>query len=294
MAVLSAGVLWGTLSPVGKRLGMLGTDMLTVGVLRAAIMTAGVGLFLAFCAPRFFIVNRKQICQIALMAGPCMVGIYAGFFFALQYLSVPMTIVLFFTHPLFTTVGSLVITRETPNRFQVAGALLTLTGVAVGVFPQEGSFLDYIHPVGLAWVLFAATGISLYSLFGRLSAQTGFVPQPTLFFYIQVFGLVWLFLIKTFWTGWEHPSLLSMQQVGWILYVGLIGSLLGYSLYFYSLRTIQASTASIASSIEIVTAFALSSIMLGQPPAFREMAGAFLIIMAIILVSRESVNPAVS
>lgn len=291
LAVLVAGILWGTLSPAGKRLGMLGTDMLTVGVLRAVIMTAGAGLFLAFRAPRFFKASWRQICQITLMAGPCMVGIYAGFFFALQYLSVPMTIVIFFTHPLLTTIGSLIITRETPNRYQVAGALLTLTGVAVGVFPSEGSLFISIHPIGLAWCLFAATGMSLYSLFGRLSAQTGFVPQPTLFFYLQVFGLMWLALIKTVGTGWGNLFLLSGEQIGWILYVGLIGSLLGYSIYFYSLRTIQASTASIVSSIEIVTAFALSAIMLGQPPVLKEIAGAFIIIMAIILVSQKTADP---
>ncbi|MDO9509343.1 MAG: DMT family transporter [Thermovirgaceae bacterium] len=291
LAVLTAGVLWGTLSPAGKRLGMLGTDMLTVGVLRAVIMTIGVGFFLALYAPRFFKVSGKQLFQIALIAGPCMVGIYAGFFFALQYLSVPMTIVLFFTHPLLTTIGSLVITRETPNRYQVSGALLTLAGVAIGVFPQEGSFLSSVHPVGLAWVMFAAVGMSLYSLFGRLSAQSGFVPQPTLFFYIQAFGLVWLSIVKTFGTGWGNILLLSLQQVGLILYVGLIGSLLGYSIYFYSLRTIQASTASIVSSIEIVTAFALSAIMFGQPPALQEMVGAMLIILAIVLVSRKKKNP---
>jgi len=288
LAILAAGVLWGTLSPAGKRLGMLGTDMLTVGFLRAVIMTFGVGCFLVFYNPRYFRLNRKQFFQIALLSGPCMVGIYAGFFFALQYLSVPMTLVIFFTHPLLTTLGSLIITREPPNRYQVAGALLTLVGVAVAVYPSEGSLFAAIHPVGLAWCLFSAVGISLLSLFGRLSAQTGFISQPSLFFYFQLFAVAWLALVKTLSTGWGDISTLTIPQVEWILYVGFIGSMFGYSLYFYSLRTIQASTASIVSSIEIVTAFFLSSIMFGQPPALREMAGAFLIIMAIILVSRTS------
>lgn len=292
LAVLTAGVLWGTLSPVGKRLGMLGTDMLTVGVLRAAIMSIGAGCLLFFFAPKYFRADRTQLVQIAVIAGPCMVGIYAGFFFALQYLSVPVTVVIFFTHPLLTSLGSLLITRETPDRYQIAGALLTLAGVTIGVFPAGGGLLGGIHPVGVAWCLFAALGMSLYSLFGRLSAQTGFVPQPTLFFYMQVFGLIWLAIVKSFGTGWGGFLNLSFLQVGWILYVGLVGSLLGYSIYFYSLRTIQASTASIVSSIEIVTAFSLSSILLGQPPSGREMAGAFLIIMAIILVSRSNVKAA--
>ncbi len=291
IGVLLSGVIWGTLSPAGKRLGMLGTDMLYVGFLRALVMTVGVGLFLRVCCPGKFRVRPGQLARIFLVAGPCIVGIYAGFFFALQYLSIPVTIVIFFTHPLLTTAGSLFITRETPDRYQVAGALLTLAGVSVGVLMSGASLSGSLNPTGLAWVLFASISMSLYSLFGRLSAQTGFVPQTTLFFYIQASGLLWLAAVKSVVSGWEGSFVLSGQQILLISYVALIGSLVGYSLYFYSLRTVQASTASIVSSIEIVTAFVLSSILLGQPPLVNEIAGAALIVLAIVLVGRSTGIP---
>jgi len=285
IAVLAAGIIWGTLSPAGKHLSLLGANMLTVAVLRAAFMTGGVGLFLLLRLPGRFRIGVGQLLQVALLAGPCMVGIYAGFFFALHYLSVPVAVVIFFTHPLLTVIGSLAITKEPPNRRQVAGALLTLAGVAVGVLTLEGGLSGAINPVGIAWCLFAAVGMALYSLFGRLSAQTGFISQPTLFFYLQVCGLAWLLLLKTFTIGWVDLSSITMAQMKWIMYVGLVGSMLGYSIYFFGLRTIPASTASIVSSIEIVTAFTLSALLLGQPPAPREVAGAALIILAIMLVS---------
>lgn len=291
IAVLAAGIIWGTLSPAGKHLSLLGANMLTVAVLRAAFMTGGVGLFLLVRLPDRFRVGGRQLLQVAILAGPCMVGIYAGFFFALHYLSVPVAIVIFFTHPLLTTIGSLAITKERPNRYQVTGALLTLAGVAVGVLTSEGGLSGAINPAGIAWCLFAALGMALYSLFGRLSAQTGFISQPTLFFYLQVFGLAWLMLLKTFTAGWGDLSSITAAQMVWIMYVGLVGSMLGYSIYFLGLRTIPASTASIVSSIEIVTAFALSALLLGQPPAPREIAGAVLIAGAIILVSGGRSEP---
>ncbi|HBG14844.1 MAG TPA: hypothetical protein DDW96_05950, partial [Synergistaceae bacterium] len=122
--------------------------------------------------------------------------------------------------------------------------------------------------------------MSLYSLFGRLSAQTGFIPQTTLFFYMQVFGLAWLSLLKTFTTGWGDMVFITAAQMVWILYVGLVGSMIGYSVYFYGLRTIQASTASIVSSIEIVTAFTLSAGLPGVAPTARGKAGAGLLTKA--------------
>lgn len=286
LAVLTAGVLWGTLSPAGKQLSLLGADMLTVAVLRAAFMAGGVALFLLVRMPHRFRVGGLQLFQVAILAGPCMVGIYAGFFFALQHLTVPVTIVIFFTHPLLTTIGSLAITKDRPNLRQVGGALLTLAGVAVGVLSSGGSFSGGIDPVGIAWCLFAALGMSLYSLFGRLSAQTGFISQTTLFFYLQFFGLCWLILLKTFAAGWGDLPSITTAQLLWIMYVGLGGGMLGYSIYFYGLRTLPASTASIVSSIEIVTAFTLSALLLRQPPTLREIAGAVLIVLAIVLVSR--------
>ena len=291
LAVLTAGVLWGTLSPAGKQLSLLGADMLTVAVLRAAFMAGGVALFLLARMPHRFRIGGRQLLQVAILAGPCMVGIYAGFFFALHHLSVPVTIVIFFTHPLLTTIGSLVITKDLPDRRQVAGALLTFVGVAVGVLSSEGSLSGGIDPVGIAWCLFAALGMSLYSLFGRLSAQTGFIPQATLFFYLQFFGLGWLFLLKTITAGWGDLPSITTAQLLWIMYVGLGGGMLGYSIYFYGLRTLPASTASIVSSIEIVTAFTLSAVLLGQPTASREVVGAVLIVLAIVLVSRGGTEP---
>ncbi|MEA3508107.1 MAG: DMT family transporter [Synergistota bacterium] len=285
LAILVAGVLWGTLSPAGKHLSNLGTDMLTVAFLRAVIMSCGVSAFLVFRLPSAFRVTRKQFLQLSVISGICIVGIYAGFFFALQYQSVPLTVVIFFTHPLLTALGALFITREKPSRYQVGGAMLTLLGVVVAVLPTGGGFSETIHPLGLFWCLFSALAMALYSLVGRLSSQTGFVSQPTLFCYVQIIAVAWLALIKTASTGWADLPALSMEQLGWILYIGLFASMFSYSMYFYSLRTIQAPTASVVSSIEIVTAFSLSALLLSRPPAPREIVGAVLIIMAIILAA---------
>ena len=161
-------------------------------------------------------------------------------------------------------------------------ALLTLAGVAVGVL-AGGSFRED-DPV-IAWCLFAALGMSCIP-FRETLAQTGFISQTTLFFYLQFFGLCWLILLKTFAAGWGDLPSITTAQLLWIMYVGLGGGMLGYSIYFYGLRTLPASTASIVSSIEIVTAFTLSALLLRQPPTLREIAGAVLIVLAIVLVSR--------
>jgi drug/metabolite transporter (DMT)-like permease len=76
-AILLAGILWGTMSPVGKALAGLGTDMFTV----------------------------------------------------------PLAVVIFFSHSLLTALGAAFVTRESPRPVHIAAAVLTLLGVAIAIFP---------------------------------------------------------------------------------------------------------------------------------------------------------------
>jgi len=290
--ILAAGVLWGTMSPAGKQLALLNTDMLTVAFLRTVLMTIPVALFLMFWKVELFRITRKQSLFLVVISGITICGIYAGYFFALQYLSVSMTIVIFFSHPLITAIGSALVTREPPTRFQLIAASLTVIGVgitAVNGF-TNGALFDIR---GLFWCIFSATAMALYSLMGRLSAKTGFVKQGTLFFYIQFFGIFWMVIIKSLTTGWADLPTLQWNQLIWIIHISLIGSLMGYSLYFIGLQKVTAATASIVSCIEIVTAMSLSAIFLHQPPLPREILGGIFIIMAILMVSRKRARPSI-
>lgn len=286
LLILVAGVLWGTMGPAGKQLAILDTNMLTVAFLRTVLMSAGIGLYLFVKRRDLFALSLKQTLILLVLSGITTGGMYAGYFFSLQHLSVSLTVVIFFSHPLITAFGSAVITREPPTRYQLLGAFLTVMGVGTAVlnsFHEAGSF----DLTGILWCLSAALAMSFYSIFGRLSAKTRFVNQTALFFYIQFFGIFWMAFIKTVSSGWGDVSTLQWDQLKWILHISLVGSLIGYSLYFIGLRRINATTASIVSCIEIVTAMCLSAIFLDQPPMPNEVIGAFLIIMAICIVSGE-------
>lgn len=292
LPILAAGVLWGTMSPAGKQLALLNTDMLTVAFLRTLLMSAPVAIFLLFRDRSLFRISRRQFLFLVIMSGITISGIYAGFFFSLQYLSVSMTIVIFFSHPLLTAIGSALITKEPPTKYQIIAAALTITGVAVTAL-KGFSGEEIINIRGLFWCMFSAVAMALYSLMGRLSAKTSFVKQPALFFYIQFFGIFWMLLIKSLTTGWSDLPTLRWEQLIWVLHISLIGSLLGYSLYFIGLRKVTAATASIVSCIEIITAMSLSAIFLHQPPYPGEIIGGIFIILAIIMVSRKKARQTV-
>lgn len=287
-AILLAGILWGTMSPVGKVLAGLGTDMLTVAVLRAALMAFSIGIFLVFANPAALLIPLGATIPVALISAVAIPGIYAAYFLALKMLTVPLAVVIFFSHPLITALGAAFVTREPPKPVHLAAALLTLVGVTIAISPGfHNKELEFSWR-GVFWSTLAATAMAVYSLSGRHMTRSRSMSQVSFFFYAQVFGTFWLVLIKTFFSGWADLEILSRTQLLWILYLSLIGSFVGYTLYFFALRSIQAPAASVVSSIEIVAAFVLSAVALKRPPAFFEIFGGLLIMTAIAIASWET------
>jgi drug/metabolite transporter (DMT)-like permease len=284
--ILAAGVLWGTMSPAGKQLALLNTDMLTLAFSRAVIMTLGAGLFIFLNDRRKFRIRGKQIPFLFLLSGLVIGGVYAAYFLALQHISVSLAVVLVYTYPLVTAFASAVIAREAPTKMQVIASLITLAGVGLATFSNLRS-TGSVNLVGILWCSFTVLGLALFSVFGRLSAISDFLDQTTLFFYLPCFGILWMGLAKSITSGWGDILYLNPAQLIWILHISIVGSLLGYALYFIGLQRVTATTASIVTCFEIITAMVLSSVLLKQPPMMNEVFGAAMIIIAILMVSKR-------
>lgn len=287
-AVLVAGVLWGTMSPIGKTLSEMDTDMMTVAVSRAVIMAVVVGVYLAVFNRKAFSIRLKPALAVAGISAFTIPGIYAGFFLALNTLTVPLTVVLYFSHPLLATVGAALMSSEPPRRAHFIAAGLTFLGVTVSILPGLARTGIQFGWQGVFWCGIASLSMAVYTLSGRRMTTSRTMSQVTFFLYIQIFGALWLILFKTLSTGWSDIPVLSAAQAWWIMYLGLIGSSVGYSLYYFGLRYIQAPVASVVSSVEIVTAFLLAALALKSPPAPLEVTGGILIMTAISIASRET------
>ena len=290
LCVIAASFIWGTMGPAGKSLAMLGTDMGSVAWSRALFMLSGFGVYLFFRDRSAFRINRRQAVFLALFGLFGTYGMYAGFFRALQHLSVALNEVVIATYPLMTSLGAVLVNKEPLSAKKIAMALLSMAGILIAVYPSLGFGADSISGIGLFWAFAAAVAMASYSLFGRLSAQSGFVSQGTLLLYSQVFGLFWLTLDKTFGTGWGDLCFLTARQFSLMLYLGLFASVGGWALYFFGLRTVPASTASIIGMNEVVTAMLIAALWLGQAPSWNEIAGAAIILCAVFAASREPMS----
>ncbi|MCF7934766.1 MAG: DMT family transporter [Synergistales bacterium] len=284
---LAGGSLWGTLGPSGKALGELGVAMETVVFFRAFIGFVGTAAFFLYTNPRVFRISLKDIPFLAFYGGIAMAITYGGFFMALNTISVALTEIVFYTYPLMVIFGSILVTLERPNRYHLLAAFLTLSGVALAVSPHlNGSGGVGGSWRGIAWAFSAAVGSALYVLFGRRSAHSTSLTMPSLFLYGLLFGTISLGIGKTLSMGWQDVMTgFSAPQWGWLLFTCLVGSLLGYALFFLGLHRISASSAGVVGTVEVVVAVVLAAVLQGTAPVPSECAGAALIIGSILIVS---------
>ncbi len=283
--VLLAGVLWGTMAPVGKFLSFERTDTMTVVFSRAFLAGCIAFLFLAWKAPQDLRLKVSQLPTLSFYAVFGVSAMYCGFFMSLNFLSVALTEVIFFSYPLLIALLSPFITKEKPDRTEIFGAALIFLAVVLAVLPSLLSGGLSLSLKGLGWAALSAFGMTFYSLFARVAARGGQVAQGTLFVYGMLFGAAIMGLGKTFSTGWQDLASLNRAQIGWILYLSLIATLVGYASFFIGLRHVTAATAGVIGTVELVTAFALSFFVMNQSVTLNELAAAALIIFSIVLVS---------
>ncbi len=241
--------------------------------------------------PSLFRISFKQFILVGFFSIFGVVGIYVGYFMALQDLTVATAVVVLYTYPLLTLIGSALIMKEPPSPTLILAAFLGLIGVGVTVWGSGTSLLIRESVRGFLWIFISVLGMVAYSLFGRWVAKNQFIAQESLFVYAHFLGFFWIALFYGVFhsvslTGWVQAlRSLSPAQWGWILYVGFGVSLFGYSSYFLALRTIEASTASTIATIEIVIAITLTSLFMKQLPTAGELLGSLLITIAVVLAT---------
>ena len=164
----------------------------------------------------------------------------------------------------------------TPLR--LLGAALGLAGLAV-IFGRGGS-AGPMAPYGVAAVVLAAAVHSVSAVcvkrFGRgvppLAVVTGglTVAAPMLLLAWALFDGVW-------------PAALPMRAAGSILYLGVVGSVVGFSLYYFVLGRVDASKVALITLITPVAALLLGHFLNGEPLTASIWLGAGLVIAGLVL-----------
>jgi drug/metabolite transporter (DMT)-like permease len=212
-------------------------------------------------------------------AGIAIYGAMLSVYWGAQFVPSGLIAVLYGLNPLLTGVVAAVLLGEksfTPGK--LLGMALGFAGL-LSIFAAD-IMLDENAWQGVLAILFSVTlhsvsGVWVKRIGGGLPGLT--VTSGGLFVVAPLFLLTWLIF------DGHVPTAIS-AQAGWsMLYLGVFGSALGFTLYFYLLKKMEANRVSLITLLTPVLALILGTGLNGETVSMEVLLGSGLIVSGLVL-----------
>jgi drug/metabolite transporter (DMT)-like permease len=184
-------------------------------------------------------------------------GIYGAMLFSYWgslYIPSGWVSVIFGTSPVITGILAWLFLGEKLTRFRILGLLLGLLGL--GIIFLQSSHLTDTAILGVALIILGVISQTSTAVWlKKINAQQHGLVMTT--------GGLWvsipLFLLTALLFSEPVPTLqeIPLQAASAIIYLAIFGSLLGFSLYYFLIHALEASTVSLITLITPVTALLL-------------------------------------
>jgi drug/metabolite transporter (DMT)-like permease len=280
-AYLTVILIWST-TPLAIKWSAEGTGFTFAVGARMAIGLLVSSLIIAFWRISFPL--HKRACLAYLGGGLGMFGGMILTYWGAQYIHSGLISVLFGLTPLFTALLALIWLDEKLNLRQIVGMLLGFCGLAV-IFGGSQDMGGIHATYGVAALLAAVT---VYSGSLVWLKRVGDDSPPlattagTLAVALPFFGLAWWVL------DGRIPIQIPARAGISILYLGVFGSVLGFALYYYMIKHLEAGKVALITLITPVSALGLGSLLNGEMVSLRVWSGAALIALGLSLHQWEA------
>lgn len=249
-AFVSVILIWST-TPLAIKWSTLGVGFSFAVFSRMAIGTLLCALLLA--ALRIRVPLHRKARQAYLVSGVSLFGAMSLTYWSAQYVSSGLISVLFGLSPLITSLGAVLwLEEEALGVNRILGMLLGVAGL--GLVFQGGLALGPGAPLGILALL---GGVATQSLGLVWIKRIGDDSHPlamtlgTLTVGLPLFLAAW-------WLSDGHlPSAMSPQALISTVYLGVFGSVLGFMLYFYMIKHMEAGRVALITLITPVMALLL-------------------------------------
>jgi drug/metabolite transporter (DMT)-like permease len=239
-------------------------------------------------APVFLIKYRQELTRItikdwgyAAAAGSFLAFHFILWFESLNYTSVASSTVLVTLQPLFAFLGTYLFFKEKFSKTALLSAGLAISGSIViswGDFRISGMALwgDFL-------ALLACALVTAYLLFGQnVRKRLSLVTYTFIVYLISTIVLLLYVLIKGEKLG-PYPK----EEWVYFLLLAIIPTLLGHTLFNWSLKWLSTSTISMAILFEPVGASILAYYLLGEAVILSQVIGGGIILLGIFLFVKE-------
>jgi drug/metabolite transporter (DMT)-like permease len=285
---LIASLLFGANGSLVKQIleaGLTATQLTQFRTLGTAILA---GALLLIFDRRAFRLNRRQLLVMALLGVFGVALLQASYAFALLLMPVGITLLLEYTAVLMVALFAFFVFREKVKARLWVAIALVLAGLAV-VAQVWDSVLD---PLGVLFAAIAAVTLAFYFLVGE--KQVGATSPLTVAFWTMTFATAFWALFSGWW-DLRPETLVAPVQVGGaagdlqlplvlpLIVTVVLGSFAPFLLSFYALKHLSATAAGIVASAEVIFAFLVAWLWLGERLDALQIAGAAVVLAGIVL-----------
>lgn len=277
--VMIAAMLWAVSGSSAKFLFHQGITPFQLVQLRITLAT--VCLFL------WLFIKKKPLLRIAkndliyfMILGVCgMAAVQFTYLFAISKIHVAAAILLQYMAPIFIALFSVIFAGEKLKSSTLAAIIMATVGCWLVVGGYNLNVLS-MNIVGIISGIASAIAFAWYSIHGEYGMRK-YNPWTVLFYAFLFAAVVW----NVF-----HPPLeaffykRSLLEWWWIFYIAIFGTVLPFGLYLEGVNLIRSTRSSITGMLEPIAAGLFSYIFLNEVMEPLQLAGAVLVIFAIILL----------
>ncbi len=212
-------------------------------------------LFLSLMGKR--LLWHRKARQTYLAGGLGIYGAMMLVYWGVQFIPSGWVAIIFGLSPVITGVLAAFWLNEsalTPSR--IGGMIIGLSGLLL-VF-AEGMDMSMQSSLGITAVILSTLIHSISAVWIKKIAAA--LPGMTITTGSLLVAVL-LFLLTWFVSGASWPGKIDTRSAGAIVYLGVIGSVLGFALYFYVLSHVQATRVSLITLITPVTALLLGAVL---------------------------------
>ena len=230
---------------------------------------------------------RDQLVSLLLLG---LTGVFCYnicFFSGLRFIEAGRASLIIALNPMAITVGAVFLFGERLSLLQCAGLLISLFGAFLVISNGNPAILI---SGGIGWGEIAILGCVIswaaYSLIGRNVLKS--MSPLSAVFYSALFGALMLFPATL--VGEAPLQIHTYSSADWIslLFLGILGTAAGFSLYYQAIRAIGSARSSVFINLVPLFSILLAWIFLGETINFSVLGGGIILMSGVYLTNKKA------
>ena len=271
--------MWGTLGYLAKLLYAQGVSFEAMVAFRASFGWMAVAVFLvAVRGVGNLRVGGRDLLFLFFMGLFGVAGFYLFYFYTVRESTIGTAAILLYSFPAMVMILARLFLKEYLTTTKVLALVLTAGGVFLVAGAYDPANLE-VSPFVLATGLLAALTFGLYPIFGK--PVTDRLSPSVILAYALGFGALVLVVASI-------PTLNTLVGLppgyyALLFLMAVAHTTMGYALYTYGLRRLEAGQAAIIATMEAVVAGILGVTLLGEEMTFLKVLGGLLVLAGAVL-----------